>query len=93
MLRLRTLASALILGATLSSPVEANDDLQQMSQFLDLMSGYYDIIESTHAISSNPEKAAILQMQKLKEVLDERGETARAVQMFQQVLSESSNPT
>ena len=74
-------------GARAQSP----DDLAMMQVFLDIMTDYFSIIESTHQISSDAEKAAILQMQKIQEVYEERGEKARAAEVLREVLAESRN--
>lgn len=63
-----------------------------MQAFLEIMTDYMDIIEATHEISSDPGKAAILQMQKIKETFEERGEKSRAVEALKQVLENSRNP-
>ena len=64
-----------------------------MEQFLGIMESYFGIIDSTHEISSDAEKSAIFQMQKIQEVYEERGEKARAIDVFRQVLKDSNNPT
>ena len=64
-----------------------------MQTFLAIMTDYFEIIESTHDISADPEKAAIMQMQKIQEVYEERGEKARSVAVMQEVLDTSKNPT
>ena len=84
--------AAVMLAAAPVSHAKSSDDLALMQTFLDIMQDYFDIIESTHEISSDYEKSAILQMQKIKEVYDERGEKARATAMLQQVLDDSKNP-
>jgi len=72
---------------------QAPEDLETMQQFLGIMTSYFDIIESTYDINSDAEKAAIFQMQKIQEVYENRGEKARAIGVFQQVLKETTNPT
>ncbi len=69
------------------------EDLQLMQTFLNIMTDYLEIIRSTHDIASDPEKAAIMQMQKIQEVYEERGEKARSVAVMQEVLDTSKNPT
>ena len=64
-----------------------------MQTFLNIMTDYFEIIRSTHDIASNPERAAIMQMQKIQEVYEERGEKARSVEVLQDVLEDSNNPT
>ncbi len=72
---------------------QEQEDLQLMQTFLAIMTDYFEIIESTHEVSSDPEKAAIMQMQKIQEVYEQRGEKARSVDVLKQVLEDSDNPT
>jgi tetratricopeptide (TPR) repeat protein len=72
---------------------QAPEDLETMQQFLGIMNSYFDIIESTYDINSDAEKAAIFQMQKIQEVYESRGEKALAIDVFRQVLKDTSNPT
>jgi predicted negative regulator of RcsB-dependent stress response len=60
-----------------------------MQTFLNIMTDYLDIIESTHGIVSDPERAAILQMQKIQEAYEERGEKARVAEVLRDVLKDS----
>lgn len=93
--RSRLLGAAAAALLAVSPPVHAqsSEDLQLMQTFLDIMGDYYEIIESTYAIASDAEKAAILQMQKIQEVYEERGEKARSTEMLLRVLENSRNPT
>lgn len=84
-----TFLLAIAPGARAQSP----DDLQLMQTFLNIMTDYFEIIESTYEISSDPEKAAILQMQKIQEVYEERGEKARSADVLKNVLEQSNNTT
>jgi tetratricopeptide (TPR) repeat protein len=67
-------------------------NLELMQTFLSIMTDYFEIIESTHDIASDPEKAAIMQMQKIQEVYEQRGEKARSTDVLKQVLEDSDNP-
>ena len=84
-------ATAVALAVTPMQQARA-DDLQLMQRFIDLMQGYFAIIESTYEVSAAPEKSAILQMQKIKEIMDERGQAAQAAEVFRDVLKNSRNP-
>ena len=84
--------AATMLAAAPAARAQSADDLAKMQAFLDIMTDYMEIIEATHDISSDPEKAAILQMQKIKETFEERGEKSRAVESLKQVLENSRNP-
>lgn len=96
MTRLTTTIGALILTTCLSvTPVQAQtaDELDRLTSFLTLINDYFAVIESTHSINENPEKAAILQMQKIQEVFEERGEKARSIEVLKSVLEQSRNQT
>ncbi len=84
-----TLALAFTPAANAQNP----DDIRLMQTFLDLVTQYYAVIESTYEISSDSEKAAILQMQKIQEVYEQRGDKARSVDVLKDVLEQSDNPT
>jgi hypothetical protein len=68
-------ASMCLVAVPVASAQE-QEDLELMQTFLAIMTDYFEIIESTHAVSSDPEKAAIMQMQKIQEVYEQRGEEA-----------------
>lgn len=71
---------------------QSQSELEMMQTFLGIVSDYFAMIESTHDIAASPEKAAIMQMQKIQEVYENRGEKVRSVEVLQEVLDESSNP-
>ncbi len=64
-----------------------------MQTFLEIMSEYYEIIESTYDIASDSEKSAILQMSKIQEVYEDRGEKVRSTVVLKEVLAKSNNQT
>lgn len=85
--------AVLLLATAPGARAQTQDDLQLMQTFLNIMTDYFQIIESTYEVASSPEKSAIMQMQKIQEVYEERGEKARATGVLQEVLKESRNPT
>jgi tetratricopeptide (TPR) repeat protein len=87
-----SITAAVLLAAAPGARAQSQDDLQLMQTFLSLMSNYFEIIESTYAVSSSPEKAAILQMMKIQEVYEQRGEKARSTEVLKKVLADSKNP-
>lgn len=96
MTRLTTLIGALLIVVCLTiTPAKAQsaDEIDRLTSFLTLINDYFAVIESTHSINDDPEKAAILQMQKIQEVFEERGEKARSVNVFKNVLAQSRNQT
>ena len=87
------LTAAFLVFAAPVSRAQSQDDLQLMQTFLQIMTDYFAIIESTYDIAADPEKAAIMQMMKIQEVYEERGEKARSTDVLNGVLEDSRNPT
>ncbi len=89
--------ASILLSATLvfSIPAKAQtpEQLETIRGFVQLMQDYYSLIKSVHAISDNAEASAILQMFKIEEIYEERGQKADAAQVFENVLARSKNPT
>lgn len=96
MYRVKTLmiaaTAALLLAFAPQGQAQTPGELQTIQTFLDLMDSYFDLIESSHDIGKSAEKSAILQMNKIKEVYEERGEKARSIDVLQEVLSQTRNP-
>lgn len=88
-----SITAAMLMVAAPAANAQDLDDLELMQTFLSIMTDYFEIIESTYDISSNPEKAAIMQMQKIQEVYEQRGEKARSTDVLKQVLEDSDNTT
>ena len=80
-----------LLGVAPQARAQDMAQIELMQTFLDLMTQYYAIIESTHDIASDSEKAAIMQMQKIQEVYEDRGDKAKSVDVLRQVLEDSDN--
>ncbi len=94
---IRSLITPVVLSICIAAPLtgraENLEELDRMQVFLDLMQNYFKIIESTHQVASNPEMSAILQMQKMQEIYEQRGEKAKAVGELQKVLKQTDNVT
>ncbi len=86
-----TAVAVVLLGAAPQARAQDMAQIQLMQTFLDLMTQYYAIIESTHDIASDSEKAAIMQMQKIQEVYEDRGDKAKSVDVLKGVLEDSNN--
>lgn len=86
-------ALSLLAFAPVAATAQSVDDLSRMQTFLEIMENYFGIIESTYDVGSSSEKSAIMQMQKIQEVYEERGEKARSVEVLRQVLNETENQT
>jgi tetratricopeptide (TPR) repeat protein len=81
----------MLLVAAPQARAQSPDDLALMQTFLEIMTDYFEIIEATHNIASDSEKSAILQMSKIQEVYEERGEKARSTDVLKKVLADSNN--
>lgn len=88
---LASVTATLLLATAPAVNAQSQDDLALMQTFLNIMTDYLHIIESTHVIVSDSEKAAIMQMQKIQEAYEERGEKARVADVLRHVLQTSSN--
>jgi len=86
-----SITATLLLAVAPVSHAQSQDDLALMQTFLNIMTDYLNIIESTHAIVSDSERAAIMQMQKIQEAYEERGEKARVAEVLRDVLKDSRN--
>jgi tetratricopeptide (TPR) repeat protein len=84
-------AIGLLVFAPLSHAQSAKE-LKAFESFLAIMDGYLGIIESTHAINADAEKAAILQLQKVKEVREDQGDPQAAIDLYEGVLRDAKNP-
>lgn len=87
------IAATTLLALAPATHAQSPQDLQKMQTFLNIMNSYFDLIESSYEINSNEEKAAIMQMQKIQEVYDDRGEKARVADILREVLANSHNTT
>ncbi len=87
-------AGLLAVLLALSVPVLADEseDLERMTRFIELIQNYYATIQSVHEIASNPEKAAILQMQKIEDIYKDRGDRAEAIKILQEVMEKTKSP-
>lgn len=88
-----SITAAMLFIAAPGAHAQEQKDLELMQTFLSIMTDYFEIIEATYDISSDPEKAAIMQMQKIQEVYEQRGEKARSTDVLKQVLKDSNNTT
>ncbi len=77
-------------GAHAASPQEL--ELERMQQFMGVMQGYYQIIEDVHRVASDPDKSAILQLQKIEEIYKQRGDRAEAIEVLREVVNGTKSP-
>jgi len=68
-------------------------EIEKMHSFLELMQKFYGIVDSMNRTSSDPTQAAIMQMFKIQEIYEQKGNKADSAEVFRQVLKDSNNPT
>ena len=68
------------------------EQLEMMKQFIGVMQGYYALIEQVHDIASDPEKSAILELQKIEDIYKNRGDRAEAIVVLRDVVETSPSP-
>ena len=86
-----TAALAMLVVLTMQ-PVQAQD-FDEMIQFVDLMNEFFVLMDSMYAAASNPEHAALLQMNSLEDIYKETGNLRQMLDVYREVINESSNPT
>jgi hypothetical protein len=92
----RKLLTAVVLCSALgAAPTYAEEapNLELMGQFIGVMQGYFEVIDATHAVASDPEKSAILQLQKIEEIYKKRGDRAEAIVVLTDVVETTGNDT
>ncbi len=67
-------------------------ELERMQQFMAVMQGYYGIIGDIHEVASDPDKSAILQLQKIEEIYKQRGDRAEAIKILRDVVDKTKSP-
>ena len=84
----------LLLLLVAASPARAEEpaQIQQMRSFVELMTGYYELIGTIHAVAADPEKTAVLEMTKLKEYLEQSGQRDRVPEVLRRIVSTSARP-
>jgi tetratricopeptide (TPR) repeat protein len=65
---------------------------ERMVQKVELMNTFLGLVVTVHDISSDPDKAAILQIQQLEDLYKARGDTQGYVQALNQVLDNAKSP-
>ena len=70
----------------------SSDKMEYYQSILEIMESYYRIIESTHSISSDSEKAAILQIHRIQKYYKEMDDYKNAIDFLQEMLEKTKNP-
>ncbi len=91
----KTKLAALVVVALAAGSVHAAEmeSLGDMERFIGVMQGYYGLIEAVHNVASDPDKAAILQLQKIGEIYKNRGDRAESIAVLTDVVERSKSPT
>lgn len=92
---MKMIRHSLLMIALAISPMAAADEMAQlgkMEQFLTVMQGYYELIEVIHGVSSDPDKSAILQLQKIEEFYKQRGDRAEAIAYMRKIVDTTKSP-
>ena len=71
---------------------DSSDEMEYYQSILEIMESYYRIIESTHSISSDSEKAAILQIHRIQKYYKEMDDYKNAIDFLQEMLEKTKNP-
>ena len=71
---------------------DSSDEMEYYQSILEIMESYYRIIESTHSISSDSEKAAILQIHRIQKYYKEMDDYKNAIDFLQKMLEKTKNP-
>ncbi len=82
-----------VLTPIASTQAAQAEDLDRMRQFMGVMEDYYGIIDAVHAVASDSEKSAILQLQKIEEFYKERGDRAEAIAILRDVFERTGSAT
>lgn len=82
---------AVFVGAS-TAHAEEPAQIQQMRSFVELMTGYYELMGTIHAVAADPDKTAVLEMTKLKEFLEQSGQRDRVPEVLRRIVSTSSRP-
>ena len=88
----RLLAVLTMTAVLLFQPAQA-EDLDDMVRFVDLMNNFFTLMDAMYAAASNPEHAALLQMNSLEDIYKETGNLRQMVVVYRDVIDKSANPT
>ncbi len=95
--RCRSLSAACVLllavlGGAWPARADEPAQIQQMRSFVELMTGYYELMGTIHAVAADPDKTAVLEMTKLKEYLEQSGQRDRVPDVLRRIVSTSNRP-
>lgn len=86
-------ATALILGFCFApaAPATANEDVEQMDQFLALMQNYLGVSDQWVEMASKRDTAIYLAIEGIVEIYEQRGEKAKAIPHLQKILEKNDD--
>ncbi len=93
--RVRHMALALVACAVWSTSAAAQSakELAMFDSLLSIADNYIALVVSTHDVNADDGKAAALQLQKMKEIYEDRGDVEGSEQFFRSVLAKASDRT
>ncbi|HJP35510.1 MAG TPA: hypothetical protein QF901_05935 [Gammaproteobacteria bacterium] len=69
------------------------EEFEEMSRFVDLMQNFLVLMDSMYEAASNPEHAALLQLNSLEDLYKTTGNLNEMVAVYRDVIEQSTNPT
>ena len=87
------LGLALALALPPTAAAAGPKDLERGAKFMNLVTSFLEVIESTHTVYGDPEKAAIFHLHKIQELYKKNGQPKEAAAVFTNVLENSKNKT
>ena len=81
-----------LLSLAVLSPNSYAKDLSEVEGFVDLMNKFFILMDSMYSAASNPEHAALIQMNSLEDIYKERGNLADMVPVYRDAIEKSKNP-
>lgn len=90
--RSSAVVAAAFVACVTVAPAQA-EDFDQMSKFVGLMQNFFILMDSMYQAASNPEHAALRQMNSLEDLYKETGNLRRMVDVYRDIVEQSTNPT
>lgn len=88
-----TIAMMFLISVTVVPSAAAAEDFDKMSQFVGLMQNFFVLMDSMYEAASNPEHAALLQMNSLEDLYKASGNLREMVDVYKDIIAKSTNPT
>jgi len=84
----------LIVPFQVNAAPSANDKIEHIKRvrtFIALIQDFMNVVDSVHTMTDNPEKAAIYHMHKIEEIYKGRGQSDKAIKLFNNILQQTNN--